>query len=95
MVDLQRRSQVRLRLAPDRVGHIIGDAIAEQLRAKAVGVREREPVGKPLTGRPVTDQLTTAEELLERECTWPRLRCCDDGMPQLLTGHRDHEVSSG
>src|SRR6266581_8777053 len=55
-------------------------------------VHEPEPVSERHASRPGSGQSAKADELLERECPWPRRRRGHDGMPQMLACHRENKV---
>jgi hypothetical protein len=54
-----------------------------------------DPAGQRLAGQPGPDLLAAADQLLERERAGPDGRQRDDGVPEMLTSHRQHQIRPG
>jgi len=94
MVKLGRGSDVLLRRTPGRVGHVIIFRVAKERRPASAAVRPAEPASKWLAGAPWPDLLAAAHQLLERERMGPGARQGDDGVPEVRTSHRQHQIRS-
>jgi FlaA1/EpsC-like NDP-sugar epimerase len=85
---------VRLRRAPDRVGHVVIPAVPEQRSAVPGVVHAGQPPSQWFAGRPDPDRLAAADQFLQGERAGPHLRKHDNRMPDVGTGHRDHQVGT-
>jgi len=85
---------VRLRRAPDRVGHVVIPAVPEQRSAVPGVVHAGQPPSQWFAGRPDPDRRAAADQFLQGERAGPHLRKHDNRMPDVGTGHRDHQVGT-
>ncbi len=86
---------IRLRRTPDRVGHVVSQAVPEQRPAVPGIVQAAQPPDQRLAGRPRPDRLPPADQLLEGEHAGPHLRKHDHRVPDMRARHPDHQVGVG
>jgi nucleoside-diphosphate-sugar epimerase len=78
-----------------RICHVVVKGITKQRRALASRVDTRQPDEQRLAERPRSDLLTAPDEFLQRERTRPRRGLGNHGMPEIFSGHRQHQAGGG
>jgi FlaA1/EpsC-like NDP-sugar epimerase len=94
---VQQAGQVRIgaQRPAGRVRYVVLGRVAQQRRTLAPGVDPRQPAGQRLTGRPGPDSAAPPDELPKRERTRPRPGFGHDGVPEAISGHRQHQAGGG
>jgi FlaA1/EpsC-like NDP-sugar epimerase len=92
LVEQRSAVGVRPRRAPDRIGHVIIQAVSEQRSAVPRLVHAGQPSGQWFAGRPGPDRFAAADHLLQGERAYPYLRNHDHRMPHVRPGHGDDQV---